>query len=212
MSKTKDQQNAQVESTDSKSAKVPPWRPRTLSHFEVMDIAKRFAEDANKIFPTATVMLFGSYAKGLARPNSDIDIALLFVEYPTEDPQELFDKEIELNSSIFDKYKRDIQFVTRTFDDPSGFVHNILDTGVIITDPCHNVSGCGDTVMQLLLTKILNGDPIPPQIINYNLESIALMDEGRMSAEHLTIRPKSIYRDLIIELKKEIEANSPPNL
>ena len=117
---------------------------RVLSHDEVMEVAREFAKDANKIFPTATVMLFGSYAKGYPRPGSDVDIALLFVEYPAKDATELFNKELELNwikiTEYFDKYHVDIQFVTRTFDDPSGFVGNILDTGILISDPCNQVT------------------------------------------------------------------------
>ena len=115
-----------------------------LSKEEVMDVARRFAKDANEIFPTATVILFGSYAKGWARPGSDIDIALLFVEFPYENVRKQFEEEIKLERLIFEKYKMDIQFVTRTLDDSTGFVHNILDTGILISDPCNQVIEISD--------------------------------------------------------------------
>ena len=110
-----------------------------LSKDEVMDLAKEFAKDANEIFPTATVILYGSYAKGLARPGSDIDIALLFNTFPEASVKKMFELEISLERLVFEKYQRDIQFITRTFDDSSGIVGNILDTGILISDPCNQV-------------------------------------------------------------------------
>lgn len=110
---------------------------RVLSHDEVLSVARRFAKDANRIFPTATVVLFGSYSQGTAEPESDVDIAILFDEIPIKDAKELLDKRLELTLVVADNYDEDIQVAFRLFDDPSGFVDTILETGILIADP-HN--------------------------------------------------------------------------
>ena len=42
-----------------------------------INIAKKYKEAVVKIIGPATVYLFGSYSKGCARPDSDIDIAVV---------------------------------------------------------------------------------------------------------------------------------------
>ena len=55
--------------------------------FEAMDredalnIVRRYKDEIRPMFGEAKVFLFGSYAKGNARPESDIDVAVIVREY-----------------------------------------------------------------------------------------------------------------------------------
>ncbi|OHB44308.1 MAG: hypothetical protein A2Y13_11620 [Planctomycetes bacterium GWC2_45_44] len=48
---------------------------------EVKESVKRFGECVSRELPVRKVLLYGSYAKGSARIDSDIDVAV-FVDYP----------------------------------------------------------------------------------------------------------------------------------
>lgn len=48
---------------------------------EVKKSVKRFSEYVSREFPVRKVLLYGSYAKGSARTDSDIDVAV-FIDYP----------------------------------------------------------------------------------------------------------------------------------
>ncbi|MBP9192541.1 MAG: nucleotidyltransferase domain-containing protein [Ignavibacteria bacterium] len=47
----------------------------------VIDIAKEFAKVVKKKYEYKNIILFGSYAKGNSRNESDIDIAIVFKDY-----------------------------------------------------------------------------------------------------------------------------------
>ena len=48
---------------------------------EVKESVKRFGECVSRELPVRKILLYGSYAKGSARIDSDIDVAV-FVDYP----------------------------------------------------------------------------------------------------------------------------------
>lgn len=97
---------------------------------DALDIARRFAPYALKQYPEAMVLLFGSYAKGCARANSDIDVAVLVERYPDDEtPGEKWEKLRFLCLAAFDVDDR-IQVVVRSLQDTSGFVATILETGI----------------------------------------------------------------------------------
>jgi predicted nucleotidyltransferase len=47
----------------------------------VIEKAKAYAEDAKRILPVEKVVLYGSYAKGTAKPHSDIDICFFLKDF-----------------------------------------------------------------------------------------------------------------------------------
>jgi predicted nucleotidyltransferase len=57
----------------------------------IMNIAQQYAQAVRAYYGTGRVILFGSYAKGNAHPDSDIDIAVIFGNYEND-----FDRQLEL--------------------------------------------------------------------------------------------------------------------
>lgn len=55
---------------------------RTLSRDEALDLVRRFKQIIRPHFSAEPkVMMFGSYAKGCANPDSDIDVAVIVPTY-----------------------------------------------------------------------------------------------------------------------------------
>ncbi len=46
-----------------------------------LSLATAYADEVCKVFKPISIIMFGSYAKGTAQPESDIDIAVIFDEY-----------------------------------------------------------------------------------------------------------------------------------
>jgi len=77
------------------------------------EIIKSFANDIKNKIPSSKVYLFGSYAKGKAKKDSDIDIAV-FSDY--FEGMEKTDADVILYK-IAEKYDADIQPIAFTFSD-----------------------------------------------------------------------------------------------
>ena len=86
---------------------------------EVKKSVERFGKYVSMELPVRKVLLYGSYAKGSARTDSDIDVAV-FVDYPDHEHRlelatKLFhfageiDVEIEPKCFFWDEYKNCIQ-------------------------------------------------------------------------------------------------------
>ncbi len=58
---------------------------------EAISIAQRYVEGVSKKFQVENAILFGSFAKGNHRPDSDIDLAIVFAKV-----DDLIDVQIEL--------------------------------------------------------------------------------------------------------------------
>jgi len=94
----------------------------------VMATAAAYSAEACKALNPCTIILYGSYAKGTATPESDIDIAVIFDGYKGDwlkDSALLWKLTRKVNTSIepilLDRAK-----------DPSGFVEEIFKTGEIL--------------------------------------------------------------------------------
>lgn len=104
-------------------------RLKAISKEEAIDLAKQFVPFVKKIWPYSAVYLFGSYAKGCQRDDSDIDIAVILPDYGTLTAGELFKARGRLwldADSIDDR----IEPCVRTMHDGSGFVRTVLETGI----------------------------------------------------------------------------------
>ena len=75
-------------------------------------------EDIKKNFPKKMIILFGSYAKGISKPNSDIDI------YLETNDDELKNKVKEINSKLSIKIGK--------FDAKSSLIKEIIKNHIII--------------------------------------------------------------------------------
>jgi predicted nucleotidyltransferase len=52
-----------------------------MAETEVLNIAREYADEIKSRFDVRKIFLFGSYAKGNYHDDSDIDIAVVFVDY-----------------------------------------------------------------------------------------------------------------------------------
>ena len=127
--------------------------PSVATLEEALDIARRFAPYALKQYPGAMVLLFGSYAKGCARANSDIDVAVLVERYPDDEtPGDSWEKLRSLCLAAFDIDDR-IQVVVRSLQDTSGFVATILETGIRVAGSLACVDACAGPGKVDLMSK-----------------------------------------------------------
>lgn len=97
---------------------------------ESIDLAKKYLDFLRKEnFQIAQAYLFGSYAKGTNRPESDIDIALIFNELKDE-----IDMQIQLMKlrRKFDLRIEPHPFEKKDLDENNPFLNEILHTGISI--------------------------------------------------------------------------------
>jgi len=95
---------------------------------EVIEKVKQFAELIKTHFPVKMVALYGSYAKGTAAKDSDIDVAVIVDEIDGDF--------LELETKLF-KLRRQIDvriepILLEDGEDKSGFLEEILKEGKIV--------------------------------------------------------------------------------
>lgn len=89
---------------------------------------KRYTEAVTKLLSPAAVVLYGSHAKGNAREDSDIDVAVIFDGFQGD--------WLETSSSLW-RLRRGISYdiepiLLDSQNDKSGFVANVYKTGRVI--------------------------------------------------------------------------------
>ena len=94
----------------------------------VINIVKQYANVVTKELSPSAIVLFGSYAKGNATNDSDIDVAVIF---------DGFTGDWHKTSSMLWRLRRNISVdiepvLLDRVEDRSGFVKNIFKTGQII--------------------------------------------------------------------------------
>jgi predicted nucleotidyltransferase len=99
-----------------------------LDKATVVNITKRYADAVRREFSPSSIILFGSYAKGNAREESDIDVGVIFNGLPG-DWLKTSSRLWHLTNGI----SFDIEpHLLDTAHDPSGFVQHVLKTGEVI--------------------------------------------------------------------------------
>jgi predicted nucleotidyltransferase len=91
-------------------------------------MAQRYAYEVEKLLKPQAIVLFGSYAKGTANDNSDIDIAVILDGFSGD--------YLETSKQLY-KLRRDISadiepVLLDASNDISGFVAEVLRTGEIL--------------------------------------------------------------------------------
>lgn len=95
---------------------------------KVLNIAKNYADSVRKVVDATDVFLYGSYAKGTATKDSDIDIAVIVRQMP-EDYLCTMAMLWKLTRGVSD----DIEPVLLTAeDDASGFLSTVRKTGIAV--------------------------------------------------------------------------------
>jgi len=80
--------------------------------------------------PVAAVYVFGSVARGTDRTDSDIDIAVLYLETPS---RTLMERPFLLEAALSLKLHRPVQIIVLN-DAPADLVHRVLRDGLIILE------------------------------------------------------------------------------
>jgi predicted nucleotidyltransferase len=99
-----------------------------LDKVSVINTVERYANRVTEELSPAAVVLYGSYAKGNAHEDSDIDVAVIFDGFKGD--------WLETSSRLW-RLRREISFdiepiLLDSTQDKSGFVANIFKTGQVI--------------------------------------------------------------------------------
>lgn len=90
--------------------------------------AAAYAAEVRKVFNPLSIVLYGSYAKGTATPDSDIDVAVIFDGYSgnwLKDSALLWGLTMNISTLI------EPVLLDRA-QDPSGFVEEVYKTGEVL--------------------------------------------------------------------------------
>ena len=102
-----------------------------LDKATVIDLAKQYATEVQKVFKPSQIVLYGSYSKGTAHEDSDIDIAVVLNGFSGD--------YLEASKTLY-KLRRNVSFdiepvlIDGAKDAQSGFIHEVMRTGEVIYD------------------------------------------------------------------------------
>ena len=96
----------------------------------IIDIIKDYVNDVSRVFPVDKAVLFGSYAKGTADAQSDIDICFFLDNYGGKRRLDILEELLGLIHN--GEYFEPIVFPTSEIQNDNPFVKEILRTGVEI--------------------------------------------------------------------------------
>lgn len=95
---------------------------------EILKIVDQYVALIRQHYSPRKIILFGSYAKGLANQNSDIDIAVIV--------DEIIGDYLD-NTFLLYKLRRNVDdriepVLLESENDPSGFLQEIINTGQVV--------------------------------------------------------------------------------
>ncbi|MDY7027560.1 MAG: nucleotidyltransferase domain-containing protein [Spirochaetota bacterium] len=93
---------------------------------EIIELIRTYAKKISDIAPFYEILLYGSWARGTAKENSDIDIAV----FVSEDPDDLIETEAKLWDRCREVDLRLEPLLIVDKDDPSGFKDMVKKTGI----------------------------------------------------------------------------------
>ena len=98
----------------------------------IIDITKSYINDVRRTFPVDKAVLFGSYAKGTADAQSDIDICFFLDNYCGKERVEIIIELLSLVRKYRGTYFEPIVFPSSEINNDNPFVKEILCTGMEI--------------------------------------------------------------------------------
>lgn len=93
-----------------------------------VEAVKAFSRIIRERFPVKRVILYGSFARGTQRPDSDIDVAVVL----STPPEDFLKAETELFRLCRDIDLRLEPVIVDEEHDPSGFYQDILRHGMLV--------------------------------------------------------------------------------
>ncbi len=99
-----------------------------MDYKEVIEKVKKYSQLVIEAFHPEMIVLYGSYAKGTAGDDSDIDIAIIF-DRIGDDYWDSFHKLYKLRREIDSRIE---PVLLELENDKSGFCEDILKTGTVI--------------------------------------------------------------------------------
>lgn len=95
---------------------------------EALNLVKKYADEIKKFLLPSKIVMYGSYAKGNATANSDIDVAIIFNNFKGD----LWATSTELWKSAYKISDIIEPVLLDQHNDGCGFIDEILKTGIII--------------------------------------------------------------------------------
>jgi len=95
----------------------------------VTERCRQYADNVRRSLPVGKVVLFGSYAKGTATPQSDVDICFFLDTYGGKRRTEVMEDLLWLMNGYDETYFEPIVFETSELENDNPFVKEILRTG-----------------------------------------------------------------------------------
>ena len=101
---------------------------KVLNYDEAINLVRRYKKAIAHRFPQEPkVMMFGSYSKGYANPDSDIDVAVIVPSYG--------DRKLELSKGLWTD-TRSVSFLIEPVliaeDRPSPLYDDVIQTGIAV--------------------------------------------------------------------------------
>ena len=95
---------------------------------KIIEVARLYAQRVRSHMPVRMIVLYGSYARGTARKDSDIDIAVVVDEFQGD----YLKTSADLFHLVRNVNKRIEPILLSRKNDKSGFLNNVLKHGKII--------------------------------------------------------------------------------
>ncbi|NLI93523.1 MAG: nucleotidyltransferase domain-containing protein [Peptococcaceae bacterium] len=96
----------------------------------ISETVKNYADDVRHVMPVDKVVLFGSYAKGTATEQSDIDICFFLQSFEGKNRVEILTDLLRLSDKYRGIYFEPTAFPTEEIERGNPFVKEILRTGI----------------------------------------------------------------------------------
>ncbi|MDR0549949.1 MAG: nucleotidyltransferase domain-containing protein [Deltaproteobacteria bacterium] len=104
----------------------------SLDITKIRTIVKQYVEDVRQIFKINKVFLYGSYAKGTAGKDSDVDVCFFLDSYGDIDRFDVRVLLLGMSHKYTDIYIEPMAFEVSDLYDDNPFVKEVLRTGIEI--------------------------------------------------------------------------------
>jgi predicted nucleotidyltransferase len=98
----------------------------------VYGVVKNFADEVRKQFSVGKVILYGSYAKGTATKDSDVDVCFFLTNINDDNWFDISRQIFEISHEYLDNYIEPRVYHVNDLDDNNPFIEEVIRTGIEI--------------------------------------------------------------------------------